>query len=818
MFTALETMIGEFGQTLRGLARERGFATAFVLTLALGIGANGAIFSALNAYLVRPLPYPQAGQLANVYINSHVLPHGIGITSAYAAEMIGSSSPGIASWGLYQGGTEGRTATIISNGEPKSVGAVSVTASLFKTLGVAPLLGRWIDPASNRPGGAREVVVSHRFWQSALGGKPNVIGQTLEIDGEQYTLVGVMPKGFMFPNRSVQLWRSLVLTPMELGPARLTQFNWNMIVRRAPGVSQAAFQTMLAVLNERFVARFPEQKAFKPYIGAISLRQWFGGATGGELLLMQLGAVLLLIVAAANLGNLALVRVLRRRHEFDMRIMLGASRWSLHRLSLFETIPLGIAAAVLGWFLSRVGAQALVYFGIASGGTAFAVGTGGSMAFLGVVLSLIVAFIALSAPLLVFRPRHLAALLQTGGRGAASSTGSRCARKGLSVVQIALAVMLLSASALVGFSLQRILAEDLGFNSNNLTVATVKLAGPGYTSYGQVASAWRATQSAVAALPGVRSVGLGYGMPFTGTASGSAFRIAQNGPPVSNPGITAPILVANPELLKTLDVRLLHGRLLGAADSLENAAVEVVDARFAERLFGTTDVVGREVQGGDGITRRIVGVIGTIKASLTRDSANVRGRVIVPEEESCIWTGPSVQIVMRSPLPTRTVMRDLKSALAQALPGQAITHVASMHELIGESVRGTSALVTLLTAFGLLALALASVGTYGVVAYLTRMRRHEFAIRIALGARSWQIEWLVLAQGLTLWVVGTVIGIGCAVVFGHLLRDELNGVSLLSPAAYIIPAIVLGAVAVFASWLPARRVRRTALTETLNAQ
>ncbi|MGH8428026.1 MAG: ABC transporter permease [Gammaproteobacteria bacterium] len=828
MFTAIENVTSEFGQTLRRLLREWGFVVAFVLTLALGIGANGAVFTALNAYLLRPLPYPHAGQLSNAYFGMHALPFPKGIIQAAAYERL-RKTPGVTASGLFEGnGTDatGGTATVISNGKPKSVSAVSVTSSLFKTLGVQPLLGRWLDPASNRPGGPSEVVVSYRFWQSAFGGEPDAIGQPLKIDGKQYTLVGVMPKSFNFPDRSTMLWRSLVLTPGMLNlSSGLVQFNWNMIVRRAPGVSPAALNTALDVQLKRVLSQLPPTHNFsinKPYVGLIPLRNWFGGATGGRLLLLQLGAALLLILAAANLGNLALVRTLRRRHELGLRLALGASRLALLRLALAETLPLGIAAAIVGWFLSRFGATALAHFGVASGQTAFTIGAGGSAALFGVLLSLAVAFIALSAPLVLVRSHHLTALLQSGGgRGAAGGRGSRGTRKGLSMVQIALAVALLSASALVGLSLHRMLNQNPGFKPNGLTVATVKLAGPAYKSYGQVAGAWRATQSAVAALPGVRAAGLGFGVPFTGGSPGGAFAVADNGNPTSHQNAyTISILVAGAHLLGSLDVHLLHGRLLNEADVQDDAHVVVLDAASAQAMFGTANVVGRRIQS-HSTTWRIVGVIAALKTNFAFNaSSNSPGLVIMPATKTVFgsWLGPTVNIVLRSSLPTRTVMGELDSTLAKVLPEQSITQAASMHSLIADSAQGTSALATLLIAFGLLAFVLASVGTYGVVTYLTRLRQREFAVRLVLGARPGQIEWLVLGQGIALWAAGAVFGVGLALLFGRFLRSQLYGVSLLSPAAYMVPALVLGLVVVLASWLPARRMRRTALAETLNPQ
>jgi putative ABC transport system permease protein len=808
----------QLSQAVRRLRRDWAFTMAFVVTLALGIAANAAVFSALDAYFLRPLPYPQSESLVDISFAAKRYPLPPGWMSAPAYELL-RKVPALEASGLEEGWGE---LTIAVAGEPPANEEVdAVTASTFETLDVKPVLGRWISPAADREGGPSEVDLSYGLWQSVFHGDARVLGRTLRISGKLYTVVGVMPQGFAFPTRDTQVWVPIALTPEVVAPQHLTDFNYAMAARLRAGTSRAELETELEGVLTRLEQSLPptDQKLFRQfgaYIAFTPLRQYLGGSTRQRLLMMQLGAGVLLLLAAASLVNLALARALRRRDEAALRIVLGAGRGILARQALLEALPLGAAATLIAWPLAAIGMRAFTIFGIASTSTTFDLHVGPGLWLLALALALALSGAALSMPLVFVRVDRPAELLYGTGR-AGSSHRMRPLRLALSVAQIGLAIALLAGALLLGRSLRNMLDPNPGFDSRHLYTAMLLLQGPQYDEWGAWLTAHQRLAAAVAALPGVSESGIGEAVPFAGSSSSSAFRPAQD----RSGSLRAPlgsITLAGPGLMKTLGVHLLAGRLLDATDVATNAPNVVIDERFADALFGSSDVVGRtltcSIAGG---TCRIVGVIGTIADRFAR--GNSSGSVFVPEEPSTfrIWSHLTT-LTVRSGEPSAILARELRSVVNRTLQDQSLLAFAPMHELISNAAQGAAALASLLIAFGLLAFTLAIIGTYGVVAYVTGLRRREFAVRQAVGAEPVQIESLVLGQGLILWLLGTGVGVGCALVFARSLAAELYRVSLYSPASYAVPAVVVGVAVMLASWIPARGARKLDLVAQIRPE
>ncbi|MGA7537459.1 MAG: ABC transporter permease [Steroidobacteraceae bacterium] len=805
-------------QALRRLRRDWAFTTAFVVTLALGIAANATVFSALDAYFLRPLPYPHGGRLVDISFAAEKYPLPAGWMSAPGYELL-RKVRALSSSGLEEGWGE---LTVAIAGETTANDEVdAVTASTFETLDVKPILGRWISPAADRAGGPSEVDVSYGLWQSAFHGDVRVLGRTLRISDKLCTVVGVMPRGFAFPTRDTQLWVPIALTPEVVAPQHLTDFNYAMAARLRTGASPVELHTELEGVLARLEQSLPpaDRKLFRQfgaYIAFMPLRQYLGGATRERLLMMQLGAGVLLLLAAASLVNLALARALRRRDEAALRVVLGAARRSLLAQALFEALPLGAAATLMAWPLAEIGMRAFTRFGIASTSTTFDLHLGTAPWALALALALVLSGAALALPLAFVPVDRPAELLYGTGKGG-SSHRTRPLRLALSVGQIGLAIALLAGALLLGRSLRNMLDPNPGFDSRNLYTAMLLLQGPQYDAWGVWLAAHQRLAAAVAALPGVRESGIGEAVPFAGSSSSSAFRPAQD----RTGSLRAPlgsITLAGPGLMRTLGVRLLVGRLLDATDAATNAANVVIDERFAKALFGTPDVVGKALTCSIGVgTCRIVGVIGTIEDRFAR--GNSSGSVFVPEEPNTfrLWSHLTT-LTIRSSEPPAILARELRSVVQRTLPDQSLLAFAPMHELISNAAQGAAALASLLIAFGLLAFTLAIIGTYGVVAYVTGLRRREFAVRQAVGAEPVQIESLVLGQGLVLWVLGTVVGVGCALIFARSLAAELYRVSLYSPATYALPAVVVGIAVMLASWIPARGARKLDLVAQIRPE
>lgn len=802
----------QLAQALRRLCRDWAFTAAFVVTLALGIAANLAVFSAMDACFLRPLPYPGGQNLIDIYFDAakYPLPPGTAMSAAGYQRL--RSIRALAASGLE---SDDGDMMVAPPGElPQYFPVCTVTASIMETLGVRPLLGRWISAASDHEGGPAEVEVGYGLWQSVLHGDPRVLGRTLRIAGKPYTIVGVMPARFAFPARRNQLWISAALTPSELSLQQLTTFNYAMIARLTRGASITELNTELAGVTSRLEqAMPPEERKIEQQIGGYTafmpLREFLSGATRGRLLVMQLGAGILLLLAVASLVNLALARALRRRDEAALRVVLGAGRRVLLAQALLEAVPLSAVATLIAWPLTELGIRALTRYGIGSASTFFELRVGASFWVLAFAVALLLGAGALSLPQAFVNVRRPAELLYGTGRGGGSGHRVRPLRLALSVGQIGLAIALLAGALLLGRSLRNMLDSNPGFDSKNLYSATLLLQGPQYGKWGAWLSAHERLAAAVAALPGVRESGIGEAVPFGGDGSFSSFRPAQAKSGNAQPrrgGIT----IAGPGFLKTLGVYLLAGRLLDANDAATNAANVVIDERFADALFGSPDAVGKtlECSLGDG-TCRIVGVVSTIRDGFASHYARFNGTVFAPEDAGTFhqWGGATA-ILIRSSVPPAVMGREVSDLVRRTLPDQSLFRFVPMQELISDSAQGAAALASLLIAFGLLAFTLAIIGTYGVVAYVTGLRRREFAVRQAVGAQPVQIESLVLGQGLTLWALGTLVGMGCALIFARSLAGELYRVSLFSPVTYALPAVVVGAAVMLASWIPARGARK----------
>jgi predicted permease len=817
---ARSALVEQLAQALRRLRRDWAFTAAFVVTLALGIAANLAVFSALDAYFLRPLPYPQGQRLVAIHFGAEKLSVPVATAMSPAGYQRLRAARALSASGLAA--NLGNRTVAIAGEPPANQQVAALTASTLETLDVQPVLGRWIRPVADEPGGPAEVDVSYRFWQSAFHGNADVLGRVVHISGQPYSVVGVMPPGFAFPARRTELWEPIALTPEWLSLDHLTSLGYIMIARLRPGATGMELHTELDGLLVRLERATPSWQRkfflqFRPYVTFMPLRRLLGGTTRGRLLMMQLGAGILLLLAVASLVNLALARALRRRDEAALRVVLGAGSRVLLTQALLEALPLAAAAILIAWPLTDLGMNALARFGIASASTSFNLHTGAALWAVAAGAAFILSSVALALPLAFVRVNCPAELLYGTGKGG-SGHRIRALRFALSVGQIGLAIALLAGALLLGRSLRNMLTTDHGFDSGQLYAAVLLLQGPRYDQWGAWLQAHQRLAAAVAAIPGVRLSGIGEMVPFS---DGGNLNFLAMWPAGAKPGGMLPhsaaITLAGPGLMKTLGVHLLAGRLLDANDVATSAPTIVIDERFADTLFGSPNVVGRSINCDVGICR-IVGVLDTIEDRFASSYASVSGTAFLPEEPRTFGLGGATSILVRSSAPPAVLARELRNVVQRTLPDQSLLTFVPMHQLISDSAQGAAALASLLLAFGSLAFTLAIIGTYGVVAYVTGLRRREFAVRQAVGAEPVQIESLVLGQGLALWLLGTLVGVGCALIFARSLAAELYRVSVFSPATYAVPAVLIGAAVMLASWIPARGARKLDLVAQIRPE
>ncbi|MGH8126848.1 MAG: ABC transporter permease, partial [Gammaproteobacteria bacterium] len=796
------------------LKRESAFAVIFIITLALGVGANAALFSALRGYFLAPLPYPDAGRL--IVIDQGI--QGARQISASTYDYLRRNARSISAGGLSH---EAGGILTIGNSQAKKVRLDAVTASWFKTLGVAPFLGRTFGPNADKPNGPREVVLTYRFWQDAMHGDPNVVGKTLNINASPHTVVGVMPRGVYFPSQNVKFWIPLTINPAKLGPdAVFDMHGWRFVARLRPDVNLGAATRELNALAQRQVKLMsPGDQAHAKrnhyHIGTKTLRDSLVGSAGTRLLLIELGAALLLLLTIAILANLVTVRTLARRHEAALRMALGANRVALWRAALAETLPLGFIGGVLAVGLAWWGTTLIARYGIGTGGTAFSIALDLWVVLFSLVLGCVVGAIA-ALPAAFTSRKRLLARLSEGGRGGIGRH-ARLTQRGLSVAQIALGVALMINAALLGFAFKNASSHPIGVNASHLFIADLGFHGPRFHDQKSQLAFYNEFGNAMRALPGIKHTGVASELPFAGGLDSYGGLDGIGG--IEPRGVSSVIEFVDGHALHALGTPLVHGRLIDAADIHAKTDVAVIDTLLARKLFGTTDAIGREIKLNQ--TYRVIGVIRPVRWR-AHASGGSAGTMWLPYStapaDSTFYAGPTMDLAVRSGLPLETVKRELETTLHKLAPNQAFGFIESMSDLKGHVYHGDQALPVLFGLFSLLALVLAAVGTYGTVAYLIRLRLGEFAVRQALGATPGRIGVLALAQGATLAVLGIVLGVVGGFLLARALSGLITGAGTGTATAYVAAALVMALAALGATAIPALRARRANLLSLLRPQ
>ena len=793
-------------QFLIRLRREPVFAAIFILTLALGVGANAALFSALHAYYLAPLPYRNPGKLVSV--QEKLL--GTGGISAPAYRDVMAHVHGIGSGGLARLSNP----TIDTGKRPRVVSATYMTPSLLPTLGASPTVGSGFDKAAGRPGGPREVLLSHGFWLSAFGGEADAVGKTLQVNGNAYRIVGVLPAGFYFPDRSPKIYLPMVVNPGDT--QLLSMSSWYFVARLQPGTTLARLNTALRAQAKREIAGFgPDEQKFARHYGytldASPLRGLFIGSTGKRLALIELGAAFLLALAIAILANLVTVRAIGRRHERALRLALGAGRGALWRNALSETLPLALLGGMLAIVFAWLGTSLLSHYGFGTDDSAFNVGLGGWTVVAALVLALAAGLLAALPAALGSSARLLVRL--TEGEHGTPSQAARFAQRGLSILQVALGVALLVNAGLISLSFNNLSHRGLGFDAPHLVTANLGLRGPKLSNKDAQIAFVRHFADAAGQLPGVIRAGIATTIPFGQESQSSDF--GKPGSP-ANEKAFPDVSFVTAGLLPALGIRLVAGRLFNSGDITAGAQVAVAGAPLARAVYGSNKAaLGHSLQGGKE-TVQIVGITRPV-----RWFAHAPGH-----SDGTLWlpfsrlrsASSNVFIVVRSTLPTPVIKKELDGLLARLAPDQAFSSVRSMRAMTDEAYRGDQAPAVLFAVFALIALLLAAVGVYGTIAYLTRLRLAEFAIRQSLGASPARVHAEAIGQGIGIAIAGAVAGLAGGVLLARLLGGFTELPAAQSIPVYAVAVTVLVAVAVASAGIAARRARRTDLLSLLRPQ
>src|SRR5215813_2749451 len=792
----MESLIQDLRFGMRMLMKNPGFTLIAVVTLALGIGANTSIFSLVNAVLLRPLPFPEAGRLAQVWntnLEKGITSFAITVRDYTDWRKRSQAFERLAAYRFW-------TFTLTGGGEPEQLPGNNVSASFFSTLGVSPLLGRTFLPAEEQPGGAPVVALSHGLWQRRFGGDPGIINQTVMLDGKAYTVVGVMPAGFAFPIRTkpAELWTPLVFQPAELERGGN---NLQVLGRLKPSLALKQAQAELSDLSRQLEAGRPTS-GLRFDVRVISLAQAVAGDVQSVLLLL-LGAVgCVLLIACANVANLLLARAATRYREIAVRRALGASRGRLTAQLLTESALLSLLGGTLGLALAWFSLDLLVTLSPINLPRAEQARIDGWVLAFTFCLSLFTSLLFGLAPALQSARVNLNDALKEGARhGANSRSGSRL-RRLLVVTEIAMALVLLICASLLLQSFARLYRVDSGINTQNVLTAALSLNSSQYQDTPGRIIFTRELLERVRALPEAQAAGLTSDLPLRGSAITESFTI--EGRPAPEARHQAGWYTASASYFRALGVPLLRGRDFTEQDAETSPRVVIINQTLARRFWPAGEAVGQHIKIANDLPREIIGVVGDTK-HLGLDKETMP-EMYVPYAQARYLM--SVQLVVRTIADPLRVADALRRQVLALNPNQPVSQIKTMEQCLSEGVALPRFRSVLLGLFSALALALAVIGLYGVMSYTVTQRTHELGVRLALGAQAADVLKLILKQGLKLALSGIVIGLLTALALTRWIETLLFNVRPTDPLTFTVIALLLLAVALLACWLPARRATK----------
>ncbi|MEJ2185611.1 MAG: ABC transporter permease [Gemmatimonadota bacterium] len=810
----LASWIQDVRYAVRSLRKSPGFTIIALLTIALGIGANTVMFSVVYGVLLRPLRYPHPDRLVAPVETYRGQRSGFGVTYLQY-QFLEENTSGFRSLAA----TTPVGFNLFAGDRADRVDGLRVSENYFDVLGVSPALGRAFTADEDQPGGAPVAILSHGLWVRRFGSDPGVVGRSVLLDGEPYTVVGVMPAGFeAIP--AVDVWSTIAQVGRTIGGGQ----NLELLARLAPGTSLEQARLRMQGTTAAFHERFP--RSFPPEAGLDLMRyQDLVVSNVKDDVGILFGAIaFVLLIACANVANLVLGRTTGRLREVAVRVALGATRPRLVRLLLTESVVLAVAGGALGLLAAYWGLQALLTLAPAHVGTisdrlnlprtgdihldAWAVAfTFGLALVTGVLFGLLPAWRAARADL-------QDTLKEGGGRATASAHRGR-ARGALVVAEVTLSLVLMVGAGLLLETFANLMRTDPGFRSDHLLTAEIWLTGSHYDSTAAISGFYRQLDERLQALPGVQSAAVvEAGLPLE---RGGNMPVAVEG---VEGRTSVEYRTVTPGYLNVLGVPLLQGRILSEADAGDAEPVAVVNEAFVRRYLPDVDPVGRTVTF-SGVQRRIVGVVGSLRSYI---GATPRPGVFIPSAQTpagltrifASWF--PTHVVIRTATEPRTQTRALVQAIHDADPLVPVGQVRTMDEVLSDSLAFQQFAMLLLAVFAALALGLAAVGIYGVMSYMVAQRTHEVGLRMALGALPGDVVGRLVGRGMLLVGLGVVAGVAGAAALTRLLQSQLYGIRPTDPVTFAMATGVLALIALAACLVPALRATRVDPIEALRSE
>ena len=801
--------IQDFAQDLRYgirmLRQSPGFTAVAVLTLALGIGANTAIFSIVDAVLLRPLPYRDPDQLVRMFDVPLKQPNALSALS-YRDFVACRDHNRVFS---EMAGNAFHDLTLTGAGEPSVVNTADVTPEIFSLLNAKPLAGRTLLAEDGKRGAAAVAVVSENLWRGHFGSDPGLIGRSIDLDMRSFTVVGILPASFRYPEGAPRqdVWISVIQDPL-FGP--LTSKPGvpvlGVIARLKPGVSLAKAQAAMNTLSARLAKEFSAEDSglairIEPYRELVVRNV-------KSALLILLGAVgLVLLLACANVANLLLSQATSRGREVAVRIALGASRARIVRQLLTESALLGFLGGAAGALLAVSVVWSLRRFLPSEVTRISSVHVGGPVMAFALLLSLAAALAFGLAPAVLTTPSNLPASIQEGGERTGQRGGQHL-RSFLAIVEISLAMVLLVAGGLLIRSFARVTSANPGFDPNNVTEAEVSLPQFQYSKPQQWTAFSNELLARLHAQAGIADSALAAPLPMDRQGQATfAFRIVGNPPLPPGKSITANYQTVSPNYFHVMRIPLQRGRTFSEQDSPANPRVAIISETLARRYFPNQDPIGRQMRFGfppdSNVPREIVGIVGDVRdVTLSREPGPI---MYVPFAQAPLWGG---EVVVRSSLDVSSVAAAIRQTVHSIDKDLPVTDMESFPDVLGRSIARERFRTFLLGSFSAMALVLAAVGIFGVISYSASQRTREIGIRMALGAQRRDVLRMIVGQGAKLALLGLGVGVALALLLTGLIASLLYGVSATDPLTFGAVAIILLGVALSACYIPARRAVR----------
>lgn len=811
----METLFQDLRYAARSLRKSPGFAAVAVLTLAIGIGANTAIFSVVSSVLLRPLPYGEPDRVVMVW------------NSFSDRDQMSLSAPELMDYRQGIRSLEELAAyrqtdvNLTGDAEPERLSAARVTANLFDALGTEAMNGRTFTAEEDVSGRDDVVALSHGLWRRRFGGEPSIVGSTIRVDGRLRTVVGVMPASFRLPvdyetEDATQLWVPLALNPDDLGGRGF--HNLQGVGRLRPGATIEQANAELEVLTRRWIEEGIEDlEDFTAF--AVPVQKEVVGDVRHALLVFFGAVGFVLLIACVNVANLLLVRGDTRQKEMALRVALGAGRRRIVRQILTESVLLAIGGGLLGLFLALLGVKVLVALDPASIPRVDQVALDGRvLAFTGLVALLTGILFGAIPAFRASRP-DLVARLKEGGRSSVLGRSGHRLRSALVIAEIALSVVLVIGAGLMVRSFWELQRIELGLNPESVLTLRLSLPAADYPEATDIVAFYRLLLEQVETLPDVRSAGAAVAVPLASTIGDWGIDIEGRSESMED-RFFGHLQVVTPDYFEAMGMTRIRGRFVEETDRTDGLPSVVISEAMAERYWPSEIAIGKRfrIGGRDGPWFTVVGVVGDVRHNAVVEEA--LPVMYFPHAQLPLVLGgvSNMALVIKTASDPLAATERVREAIRSMDPNLPVSEIRTMEQIVDTAFSEARFSTLLLGIFAGVALLLGAVGIYGVIAYMVNRRTNEIGIRMALGARTGDVRWLVVRQGAVLALIGIALGLGTALAMTRTLSSLLYEVSTTDPATFVGVALLLGAVALLASYLPARRATRVDAMAALRAE